>query len=62
MRLQICQECEYYIMDDGREVYCKYDRPRACYPVRPGRRGGEIYHCPRESDFEKKYSLKNQQF
>jgi len=48
MHLHLCRECEFYIMDDGREVSCQFNTPTAYYEIRPGRNGGEVHRCPGE--------------
>ena len=50
MRLKICRECEHYIMDDGREVSCRYYDNASYFEIRLSPQGAEISRCPMEME------------
>jgi len=50
MRLKICRECEHYIMDDGREVSCRYYDNTSYFEIRLCPQGAEVSRCPVEME------------
>lgn len=46
MFLRDCRECEYYIMDDGHEVSCRYRSEIAYYQITINPSGAKVLSCP----------------